>query len=83
MMPRKIGWITQAVLFLSLIGFALFLIVALAMCKRKRSGQFITQSGLGSSGWSDGTAWVLGITNAMYAFGGTDGGERNEKEDVP
>ena len=34
---------------------------------------FLTQTHLGTSGWDDGTAWVLGIANAMYAFGGTDG----------
>lgn len=74
--PRRISWVTQAVLHISLAGFVPFLVVSLAMSKNKQSGRFIVQSGLGTSGWGDGTAWVLGITNAMYAFGGTDGGKR-------
>lgn len=74
--PRRISWVTQAVLYISLSGFVLFLVVSLAMSKNRQSVSFIVQSGLGTSGWGDGTAWVLGITNAMYAFGGTDGGKR-------
>lgn len=35
---------------------------------------FILASDQGSSGWNEGTAWLLAISNSMYAFGGTDGG---------
>lgn len=44
------------------------------MHRNTQPGSFITRPGLGTSGWGDGTAWMLGITNAMYAFGATDGG---------
>ena len=64
----------QITLYLSLVGFVLFFIMSLAMADNKQSGSIIVQSGLGTSGWTDGTAWVFGVTNAMYAFGGTDGG---------
>ena len=76
-MPRKVNWMTEASLFITITGFTLFLIVVLAMCKHKQPGSFIVESHLGTSGWSDGTGWVLGITNALYAFGGTDAGERD------
>ena len=75
MMSKRVSWITQTVFYWSLGGFFLFLIVSLAMCKHKQPGSFVVRSGLGTSGWRDGTAWVLGITNAMYAFAGPDAGE--------
>ncbi|KAF1949876.1 amino acid transporter [Byssothecium circinans] len=60
-------------LYLSLIGFVLWFIVALAMKQESQPPSSITQSGLGTSGWPDRTAWLLGVSNAMYTFGGTDG----------
>ncbi|EXJ78191.1 hypothetical protein A1O3_09352 [Capronia epimyces CBS 606.96] len=71
--PRKISWTVQFTLYLSLTGFLVFFIVVLAMHKQAQPGSYITQSGLGTSGWGSGTAWMLGVTNAMYAFGATDG----------
>ena len=60
-------------LYLSLIGMVLMFITVLAMRKQTQPASYIVKSHLGTSGWPDGTAWVLGITNAMYTFGGTDG----------
>jgi choline transport protein len=57
---------------LSLSGFLVFFIVILTMRQHTNSGSFIMQSNQGISGWGQGTAWVLGITNAMYCFGGAD-----------
>lgn len=68
------SWILQISLYTSLLGFVVFLIVTLAMRQQTQPASFIIQPGLGTSGWDSGTAWLLGITNAMYAFGGTDGG---------
>lgn len=65
---------TQLSLYLSLSGYLIFFIVALVMHKSRMPTSFLTQSGLGNSGWNDGTAWLLSISNAMYAFGGIDGG---------
>ncbi|KXH67038.1 hypothetical protein CSAL01_06580 [Colletotrichum salicis] len=71
---KKITLTVQISLYSSLIGFFIVLTVITVMHKHAMPMSFITQSGLGSSGWSPGVAWILGITNAMYAFGGTDGG---------
>ncbi|KAL2052038.1 hypothetical protein ABVK25_007730 [Lepraria finkii] len=71
--PRSVPKITQATLFLSVSGFVLVFILLLALKQQTQPASFITESGLGTSGWSDGTAWMIGIGNALYAYGGTDG----------
>ncbi|XHG09929.1 hypothetical protein AWENTII_012965 [Aspergillus wentii] len=71
---RRISVITQISLFLSFSGYLIFFVVSLAMHKQHQPSSFILQSGQGNSGWSHGTAWMLAVSNAMYAFGGTDGG---------
>ncbi|KAK5677213.1 hypothetical protein LTS10_010402 [Elasticomyces elasticus] len=71
--PKKMHWIVQATLYLSVIGCVLFLIVVCAMHRSTQPASFLTRSGFGESGWNAGTAWVLGIANAMYAYGATDG----------
>ncbi|KAK7419472.1 hypothetical protein QQZ08_010842 [Neonectria magnoliae] len=69
---NRLAIVVQASLFLSLVGMALTLFVATGMHKNTNNGSYLVQS-LGTSGWNSGTAWLLGITNCMYAFGGTDG----------
>ena len=64
----------QVSLYGSIVGFVICFITNLAMSGTKQPRSWLTEGGLGASGWSDGTAWLLGITNAMYAYGGTDGG---------
>lgn len=54
---------------------ALALFVPVGMHKHVNNGSYLVKSGLGTSGWNSGTAWMLGISNCMYAFGGTDGGK--------
>jgi len=73
--PSKVSWTVRVTLFMSLFGCVLVLIVTCAMHQSTQPGIFLTRSDLGTSGWSPGMAWVLGIANAMYAFGGTDGGK--------
>ncbi|OHE91443.1 hypothetical protein CORC01_13262 [Colletotrichum orchidophilum] len=70
---KRITLIVQTSLYSSLIGFFIVLLVSAGMHKHTMPASFIVHSGLGSSGWSPSVAWILGITNAMYAFGGTDG----------
>ncbi|KAF0316201.1 amino acid transporter [Colletotrichum asianum] len=70
---QKITFTVQLSLYSSVLGFLVLLFVAIALHKHSQPASFLTQSGLGSSGWSAGIAWTLGIANAMYAFGGTDG----------
>lgn len=50
-------------------------VVALVMHQHRQPARFLIQSGLGNSGWSDGTGWLLSISNAMYAYGGVAGGK--------
>lgn len=71
--PKSIPRITQATLFLSVSGFVVIFCMLLGLKKQTQPGSFITRSGLGTSGWSDGTAWMIGIGNALYAYGGIDG----------
>ena len=71
--PKKINVTVQITLFLSLVGAFLTFVIVLAMRQQEEPGSFIVESNLGRSGWSSGTAWTLGITNAMYTFGGLDG----------
>lgn len=59
-------------MYLSLSGFLAWFIIILAMKQNTNDGSFILQSDLGTSGWGQGTAWALGITNAMYCFQGSD-----------
>jgi len=40
-------------------------VIALAMRKQTQPGSWIVESGLGTSGWGDSTAFLLGIINAI------------------
>jgi choline transport protein len=59
-------------MYLSLGGFVAWFIVLLATKSRTNDASFVLASGQGISGWNQGTAWILGISNAMYNFGGSD-----------
>ena len=64
----------QIALYLTLSGYLIFFIVLLIMHGNVQPQSFILESGQGNSGWNESTAWLLAISNSMYAFGGTDGG---------
>ena len=70
----KMSALSRLSLYLSLSSFLILFIIALVMHTSRMPTSFLTQSGLGDSGWNSGTAWLLSISNAMYAFGGIDGG---------
>ncbi|KPM37242.1 hypothetical protein AK830_g9303 [Neonectria ditissima] len=70
---NRLAVVVQISLFLSLVGMALTLFVTTGLHKHTNEGSYLVQSNLGTSGWNSGTAWLLGITNCMYAFGGADG----------
>jgi choline transport protein len=59
-------------MYLSLGGFVAWFIVLLATKSQTNDTAFILASDQGTSGWNSGTAWLLGIANAMYNFGGSD-----------
>ena len=63
--PRSVPKITQATLFLSIAGFLVVFGMILGLKKHTQPGSFITQPGLGTSGWAPGAAWVMGVGNAM------------------
>ncbi|VUC29731.1 unnamed protein product [Clonostachys rosea] len=70
---KHLAWVVQFSLWASILGFLLFLFVSTGMHSTVQDGSFLTDSGFGTSGWNPSTAWLLGIANAMYAFGATDG----------
>lgn len=72
---KRISIVTQLGLYLSLSGYLAFFVVSLVMHKQVQPQTFILESGQGNSGWNEGVAWLLAISNSMYAFGGTDGGK--------
>lgn len=63
--PRLVPKITQATLFLSVLGFLVSFALVIGLKKHTQPNSFITQPGLGTSGWGSGTAWVMGLGNAM------------------
>lgn len=63
--PRLVPKITQATLFLTVLGFLVSFALVIGLKKHTQPSSFITQPGLGTSGWGSGTAWVLGLGNAM------------------
>ncbi|KAL9016756.1 MAG: hypothetical protein Q9185_005930 [Variospora sp. 1 TL-2023] len=69
---RMVPKITRAALFLAVSGFFVVFGLVLGLRRQTQPASFITQPGLGTSGWNAGTAWVLGVGNAMYAYGGID-----------
>ncbi|KAL5342282.1 choline transporter [Aspergillus crustosus] len=73
MASSKISIITQCTLYLSLAAYLVFFIVSLVMHDKVQPASYILESSEGASGWNEGTAWMLAISNSMYAFGGTDG----------
>lgn len=64
--PKSIPKITQMTLFLSVSGFVVVFCVLLGLKEQTQPASFITQRGLGTSGWGEGTAWMLGVGNALY-----------------
>lgn len=63
--PRLVPKITQATLFLSVFGFLVSFALIIGLKKHTQPSSFITKPGLGTSGWGSGTAWVIGLGNAM------------------
>lgn len=57
----------------SLIGFFVFFITVLATSKTKQPGSVVfTQYVNATGGWSDGTAFMIGVGTCMYSFLATD-----------
>ncbi|PYH75503.1 amino acid transporter [Aspergillus uvarum CBS 121591] len=71
--PTKVSWVTQLTLSLTLAGYLVYLITALAMHDHVQGKSFAVASNQANSGWNSGAAWLLAISNAMYAFASADG----------
>ncbi|KAJ3466538.1 hypothetical protein MRS44_004102 [Fusarium solani] len=69
---RHMGKMTQFALHLSIVGCIIVFVSILAMCDYFQPGHTITETGGNRTGWPSGIAWILGIGNALYAYGGTD-----------
>ncbi|KAJ5685540.1 amino acid/polyamine transporter I [Penicillium majusculum] len=69
----KIPLIISWSLYLALSEFGIWMVTVLAMHQHTNNRSDIIRSGQGTSGWSNGTAWLLGIINSMYCFGASDG----------
>ena len=70
--PRLIPRIVQISLAFSVTGLIIIFSLVLALRKQIQPLSFITNPGPARSGWGIGPAWLLGITNSMYAFSATD-----------
>ena len=66
--PKSVPKITQATLFLSVSGFLVVFCLLLGLKKHTQPGSFITEPRLGTSGWNPGTAWMMGIGNALWVL---------------
>ncbi|KAL4742094.1 amino acid permease-domain-containing protein [Aspergillus similis] len=70
---KKISVICQVTLLISIVGVAMTLFVPTGMHEHVQPPSFLVSPSAGETGWGSGVSWMLGICNAMYAFGGTDG----------
>ncbi|PYH45738.1 amino acid transporter [Aspergillus saccharolyticus JOP 1030-1] len=71
--PTRMSWVTQLTLSLTLSGYLVYLITALAMHDHVQGKSFAVATNQANSGWNSGAAWLLAISNAMYAFASADG----------
>lgn len=66
------GKMTQFCLHLSITGFLVVFIVLLAMNHDFPLQPRVVSKPPDGTGWPSGVSWMLGITNALYAYGATD-----------
>ncbi|KAL4977069.1 amino acid/polyamine transporter I [Aspergillus desertorum] len=69
---KKISLVCQVTLLMSVVGVAMTLFVPVGMHEHVQPASFLVSPSAGT-GWDSGVSWMLGICNAMYAFGGADG----------
>ena len=70
--PRLVPRIVQVSLVFSVLGFTVIFFLVLVLRRQSQPLSYITTPISGGSGWSIEPAWLLGTTNSMYAFCGTD-----------
>lgn len=67
-LPRVIPLIEDSILTLSLLTFSASFITVLAMQDHKQSAHTISFVYENNTGWSDGTAFMIGAGTCMYAY---------------
>lgn len=72
-LPRAIPMGENVFFLASLLCFVVSFIVCLAVSKTKQPGKVVFTEFVNVTGWSDGTAFMLGVGSCMYAFLATDG----------
>lgn len=70
--PRLIPRIVEISLGFSVTGLIIIFSLVLALKEQSQPLSYIITPGPTGSGWGLGLAWLLGITNSMYAFSATD-----------
>ena len=70
--PRLVPRLLQISLAFSITGLIIVFCLVLVLRKQSQPLSSITSPGSARSGWATAPAWLLGVTNSMYAFGATD-----------
>lgn len=70
--PKTIGHIGVSVLWLSIMGFVASMATLLAVSEVKQPSSFVFKEFHNSSGWVDGWAFIIGVTNCLWAYCGID-----------
>lgn len=70
--PKTIGQVGVGILWLSIVGFIASMATLLAVSEVKQSSSFVFKEFHNSSGWIDGWAFIIGVTNCLWAYCGLD-----------
>ncbi|KAI1619287.1 amino acid/polyamine transporter I [Exophiala viscosa] len=71
-LPRQIPHFEMVSFTLSIVGFLVFFIAVLAASKGKQRASTVFTDWYNQTGWSDGTAFLLGVGTCMYTYLGVD-----------
>ena len=67
-LPKKIPFMETVFFIASVAGFLVFFITVLATSETKQSASVVFVDWVNLTGWDDGTAFLLGVGQAMYTF---------------
>ncbi|KAK5279375.1 hypothetical protein LTR40_007896, partial [Exophiala xenobiotica] len=67
-LPRQIPMLEKVFFMASIVGFVVFFITVLATSKGKQSASTVFTKWDNQTGWSDGTAFLLGVGTCMYTY---------------
>lgn len=81
-LPKRIPLLQTVFFVASVAGFLVFFITVLATSETKQSGSAVFVDWVNVTGWDDGTAFLLGVGQAMYTFLAVDSAS-HIAEEVP